>query len=129
MSGNIELNIRLDLLGRSSTDGELSRGRSTALEMLRQGVLPPRQIDNRLLVVGKAHLLIVQMSDQGVQETEFFRLSERLGQDCISIYYPAQGWGLLLGPRAADWGDFSLEKFERFDSRLNWRSPTTACGT
>ena len=97
--------------------------------MLRQGVLLPRQVDDRLLVAGEAYLLVVQMSAHGVQEMEFYRLSERLSQDCISIYYPAQDRGLLLGPRAADWGDFSIEKFERFDSRLNWRSPTTSCET
>ena len=118
-TGTIELNIRLDLLGRSSTEAELNQRRSTALELLRQGGLPPRQIYDRRLVTGTAHLLIVQMPAQGVQEAEFYRLSERLSQDCISVYYPAQGRGLLLGPRAADWGEFSIEKFERFESQLN----------
>ena len=97
----------------------MDRRCTTALEMLRQGALPPRQIYDRWLVTGTAHLLIVQMPAQGVKEVELYRLSERLSQDCISVYYPAQGRGLLLGPRAADWGEFSIEKFERFESRLN----------
>jgi len=87
-AGTIELNIRLNVLGRSSTEAELNRRCTTALNMLRQGVLPPRQIDDRRLVTGAAHLLIVQMPAQGVQELEFYRLSERLSQDCISVYYP-----------------------------------------
>ena len=128
-AGTIELNIRLDVLGRSSSEAELNWRRSTALELLRQGVLPPSQIDDRRLITGAAHLLIVKMSDQGVKEVEFYRLSERLSQDCISAFYPTQGRGLLLGPRAADWGEFNIEKFERFESRLNWGSPTTGCGT
>lgn len=118
-TGTIELNIRLDVLGRSSIEAELNRRCATALEMLSQSVLPPRQIDDRRLVTGAAHLLIVQMPAQGVKEVELYRLSERLSQDCISVYYPAQGRGLLLGPRAADWGQFNIEKFERFESPLN----------
>jgi len=26
----------------------------------------------------------------------------------------------MLGARAAGWGEFNIEKFERFDLRLNW---------
>ena len=122
----IELNIRLDLLSRSCTNSELNLRYTTALEILRQ-CAPPHQILDRLLVTGKAHLLIVQMSTQGVKEAEMYRLSERLSQDCISIYYPAQARGQLTGPRAADWGEFSIGKFERFESRLNWPSPANRC--
>ncbi len=39
-TGTVELNIRLDVLGRSSTEAELNRRCATALQMLRQGVLP-----------------------------------------------------------------------------------------
>jgi hypothetical protein len=93
----IELNICLDLIGLSSTDDELNWRYATAIQMLSTSVQPPHQLDNRRLVSGGAHLLIVQMLAQGGQVVEFYCLSERLSQDCISGYYPAQGQGLLLG--------------------------------
>ena len=40
-----------------------------------------------------------------------FKLSETLGQDCISLYLPIADKGWLIGPKAAAWGDFNPEFF------------------
>lgn len=46
-------------------------------------------------------------------------LSIDLGQDCIAAYLPTSTRGALVGPKAAEWGEFKLEFFKRFDSQGN----------
>lgn len=46
-------------------------------------------------------------------------LSIDLGQDCIAVYCVDKDRGVLVGPKAAEWGEFKLEFFKRFDSQGN----------
>lgn len=39
------------------------------------------------------------------------RVARRLNQDCVAVYNSALCWGLLVGPRADDWGPFNPEFF------------------
>ena len=40
-------------------------------------------------------------------------LAAALGQDCIAMYIPERDTGELVGPKAAEWGDFKIEFFAR----------------
>ena len=50
---------------------------------------------------------VMAMIDLGWQLCDF------LNQDCIAVYIPEQRAGLLVGPRAAAWGEFNPEYFRR----------------
>nr|DAV34459.1 MAG TPA: hypothetical protein [Caudoviricetes sp.] len=38
-------------------------------------------------------------------------LSDALRQDCIAVYYPQSGSGVLIGSRSDDWGVFDKQYF------------------
>jgi hypothetical protein len=42
-------------------------------------------------------------------------LAQILGQDCIAAYIPKVNKGKLIGPKAAEWGEFNPEKFILLD--------------
>ena len=44
-------------------------------------------------------------------------MSVYLRQDCIAVYYPATNYGVLCGPRAANWGTFNPAYFILEDGR------------
>jgi hypothetical protein len=41
-------------------------------------------------------------------------LAAMLEQDCVGVLNTDSGVGVLVGPKAADWGDFNPEYFNRF---------------
>lgn len=43
-----------------------------------------------------------------------YGLAEELWQDCIAVFEPETGRGVLVGPKAADWGGFNPDCFVRF---------------
>lgn len=48
-----------------------------------------------------------------------FELAKALNQDCIAVYLPIADKGELIGPRAAQWGEFNPAYFFKLDgSRL-----------
>lgn len=48
-----------------------------------------------------------------------YQIAIDLDQDCIAVYREATRKGVLIGPRAADWGEFNPEFFFTLDgSRL-----------
>lgn len=40
-----------------------------------------------------------------------YRAAQQLEQDCIAVYDPAIKQGILVGPKAADWGEFQPKYF------------------
>ena len=46
-------------------------------------------------------------------------LSIDLGQDFIAVYCVDKGRGVLVGPKADEWGEFNKEFFKRFDVEGN----------
>ena len=40
-----------------------------------------------------------------------YRSAQQLDQDCIAVYDPAINTGVLVGPRAAQWGEFNPKYF------------------
>ncbi len=40
-----------------------------------------------------------------------YRSAQQLEQDCIAVYDPSVRTGILVGPRAADWGEFQPKYF------------------
>ena len=46
-----------------------------------------------------------------VQSEDIGRMASRLGQDCIALYAPSSGAGMLVGWNAAKWGAFNPEFF------------------
>jgi hypothetical protein len=43
-----------------------------------------------------------------------YELAELMQQDCIAVYRPDDGDGILIGPRAQAWGNFNLDYFVRY---------------
>lgn len=50
----------------------------------------------------------------GTLRTVVFSLATELEQDCIAVFEPETGRGVLVGPKAADWGQFNPDCFVRF---------------
>jgi len=107
---NIELNIRLDVRGQDNSASSITRREVQCLtilgdcfhhhsDYLDHGALVPR--------------LVVRLD--AADRAALHRLAVELHQDCIAVYYPDRGYGELLGPSAAAWGEFDLSRFQRLD--------------
>ena len=62
--------------------------------------------------------LPVELVERGILDEAVHGLAVSLEQDCIAVYHvdgPHTGTGELIGPRAAEWGEFNPEFFSRFD--------------
>lgn len=56
--------------------------------------------------------LVVQATDDAPgQDNRIDMLSTALHRDCIAVWYPDEGFGALIGPRADAWGEFNPEFF------------------
>lgn len=56
----------------------------------------------------------VWISDQDHLRRFVNALALVFGQDCIAVYYPRDIRGELIGPKAAQWGEFNPEFFIRY---------------
>jgi hypothetical protein len=110
---DIELNMRLDVLGHTNSAKAINEREAKVLavlgtcvhhraDFLADGVMVPR------LVAG------IDTDDWGADEVH--HLATQLQQDCIAVFYPAQGRGELVGPGATAWGAFDLAQFKRVDT-------------
>ena len=52
---------------------------------------------------------VIVVAPQGLSTSTIYRLAERLDQDCIAAARPMGN--MLVGPLAAEWGDFKPERF------------------
>lgn len=59
--------------------------------------------------------LVVRATHWGDPRACTFWLAEKLEQDCIAIWFPSVQQGALVGPNAADWGEFNPEFFFNLD--------------
>lgn len=90
-------------------------GPGTALRELEN--LDFKVIETRLLRSDTERTLValVDDKDRPGQDNRINFLSRLLSQDCIAVYYPEEGDGALIGPRAAQWGEFNPEFFFLLD--------------
>ena len=109
----IELNMRLDVLGHDNSIQAINERETRALaalgtcvhhraDFLMNGVMVPR--------------LVAGIDADGWGADELHLLATQLHQDCIAVFYPAQGRGELVGPGTAAWGAFDLAQFQRVDT-------------
>lgn len=57
--------------------------------------------------------------DDGDMADALHEASVQLAQDCIAVYCPGTEKGLLVGPKAAAWGEFNPEFFLVFSGKLS----------
>ena len=107
-----ELNIGLDTANGAGTPASRAALADKALDLLRTA---------NIAVFGTCIIgdlrgteepcLHAHIAGSGV-EVKVGHVSEKLGQDCIALV-DDDGKGVLVGPRAASWGDFNPELFRR----------------
>ena len=51
-------------------------------------------------------VLTITDDDPGL-DNRIDMLATTLKQDCIAVWYPGEQWGQLIGPKAAEWGNFN----------------------
>ena len=51
-------------------------------------------------------VLTVEDNEPGL-DNRIDELAKTLKQDCIAVWYPEESWGMLIGPKAAEWGNFN----------------------
>ncbi len=119
----IELNYRLDVEAGSNSLEEINNRSYRALVSLSRlsQSHPARRCEHRRVITGNEFVEVVQLTESVIDHQELYQLAQLLQQDCISVYYPDIGTGELIGPAAAKWGEFDIEKFERYKARLTRR--------
>ena len=90
----LELNLRLDVRGRSSTTAEIAQRHAHALALL--GDCEHRRCDTA--VDGELVPRLVARLE-GWDTAGVYHLAERMDQDCIAVLDVATGAGSLIGPR------------------------------
>lgn len=108
---NLLLNIGLARQGQSNI------GVGTVLRELAAEDLTVR--DYRIHTSDTEQTVVAEV-EPGIAGALNFRLrinhlSRLLGQDCIAVYVPERGVGELIGPRAAEWGEFDPRYFLTVD--------------
>lgn len=113
MAQTIELNIRLDTkYGANSVDACRMREQLALKQLGSYGKVLHRKGDSG---TEAARILIICVEVDDIPHNELFHLAETLQQDCIGVYRPGRGVGVLIGPCASAWGDFDIDRFVRFD--------------
>jgi len=122
----IELNIRLDIRGRRNSLVDCTkRAYETigALHRLFHDVQCRRHSyqyeDDHTDELHLADSLVVAIDGITYAERHEYRekiyaLANALEQDCIALYHPFTGAGELIGSHTGSYGEFDLNKFNRF---------------
>jgi len=123
----IELNIRLDIIGRRNSVADCTKRARLAIDHLEKhfGPIVARrhdvEIENEQWDSIDLHQNLIVGLNPGADFASMFRniaaieeLAVLLEQDCIAVYNPSCNRGSLIGPRPDKWGWFSKEKFVRF---------------
>lgn len=56
-------------------------------------------------------------TDRGIVLQHLYQIAEDLEQDCIAVYSPTTGKGVLIGPDAKAWGKFNPAFFFNLDGK------------
>lgn len=56
-------------------------------------------------------------ADRGIVLQHLYQIAEDLEQDCIAVYSPTTGKGVLIGPDAKAWGKFNPHFFFTLDGQ------------
>ena len=116
---NIELNIGLDVPGANNTPAsrDMLALRATAYLTAAFAGVATRRYESSYqqdgVTVTEAGMAVRLTVDRPV-EWMIASLAAMLEQDCIGVLNTDTGAGVLVGPKAADWGDFNPEYFNRF---------------
>lgn len=118
----IELNIGLDIEGHDN-EGPAITERARGVRALVRHINPQASIyqtGSSYQRDGEAvheHVLVCQLSHIPTAKqlsAMGAALGSLFGQDCYAAYWPDTGDGLLIGPRAEQWGEFDKQFFIRY---------------
>ena len=116
---NIELNIGLDVPGATNTPAsrDMLAVRATAYLTGAFAGVATRRYESSYqqdgVTVTEAGMAVRLTAERPV-DWMIAGLSAILAQDCIGVLDADTGAGVLVGPKAAAWGDFNPEYFNRF---------------
>ena len=103
----MELNIGLDSPNGKNTLQDRVRRQATALRIL------AANLDYSQVRDSNTEPTLVVKTYVSVSEAVLYDIAVVCEQDCVAAYNPDTGAGQLVGPKAAEWGDFNPDYFIR----------------
>lgn len=115
----LELNINLRVIGRDDSKAELDARDVHCRQFIRKHFV---EANFNRLEEGHRDLLVARIdaSNTTMERAEQLvaRLSAQIQQHCIACYFPnyqrSMSVGVLVGPKANEWTDFSVHAFTRY---------------
>ena len=102
------INIGLDNLGHLSQKTACS----IALDIIGRVHIKDWCVYGAGLNPDKEDTLVIELYND-VGPGLLHRVAIALNQDCVAYYNAEEDFGLLIGPRAADWGRFDINLFQK----------------
>lgn len=114
----LEINIGLDVTGRPGNELAYAARTARALDLLGNRVRYSERFETRYAGPEGDTIeasLFVRLDAQSMFSVVgvVYDIALELEQDCIAIYSPLINYGRLIGPRAAQWGEFDSSYFVR----------------
>lgn len=115
----LELNINLHVIGRDDSQAERDARNLYCRKFIRKhfasACFNRRDEDGRDLLVARINANNTTMDRA---EHRVAQLAVQIQQHCIACYFPdyqrGLGIGVLVGPKANEWTDFSIHAFTRY---------------
>lgn len=114
----LELNINLNVIGRSDSQAERDARDAHCREFIREQFVEASY--NRIEHNGW-DMLVARIDTSNTTmaraQERVAELSAQIEQECIACYFPIygnHGLGALAGPKAAQWFGFSIHAFVRY---------------
>jgi hypothetical protein len=112
----IEINLRLDTKRGVNNYELFTQRKQIAIDYLgKYGEVSHRRLP---FWPGHCQILILSVAVDDIPRDHLVELAEVMLQDCVSIFHPLNGTGVLVGPAVAEYGEFDLDKFYRLDPAL-----------
>ena len=109
----IEINIRLDSKRGVNGYEHFTHRQKIAIDLVsKYGDVLHRRLP---FWPGHCQILILSVATDDIPRDFLVELSVVMLQDCIGVFYPSSGTGVLVGPNTEEYGDFDLDKFYRLD--------------